>query len=77
MRGQRRFLELQAKGADVGLARTIAEVKERDHVDSNRATSPLKQAEDAVVIDTSELDIPQVLQRMLAVVAERRDNGEG
>ncbi len=72
VRGQRRFLELQANGVGVGLARTIAEVKARDNVDINRTTSPLKQADDAVVIDTSELDISQVLAQMLAVIEEVR-----
>jgi len=71
VRGQRRFLELQSKGVDVALARTIAEVKARDDADINRSTSPLKQADDAVVIDTSDLDIPQVLNQMLAVVKDR------
>lgn len=72
VRGQRRFLELQANGVGVGLARTIAEVKARDNADINRSTSPLTQAEDAVVIDTSELDISQVLTQMLAVIEEVR-----
>lgn len=72
VRGQRRFLELQAKGVEVGLARTIAEVKARDNADSSRVVSPLTQADDAVVIDTTELDIPQVLEHMISVVVERR-----
>jgi cytidylate kinase len=72
VRGQRRFLELRAKGVDVDLARTIAEVEARDAADSSRTTSPLRKAEDALVIDTTELDIPQVLERMFAVVADRR-----
>ncbi len=78
IRGQRRFLELQAKGVDVDLARTIAEVEARDAADTSRATSPLLQAVDAVVIDTTGLDIPQVLERMFAVVAEAQSGrGEG
>jgi cytidylate kinase len=76
VRGQRRFLELQSKGANVDLARTITEVEARDTADINRATSPLMQAEDAVVIDTTELDISQVLERMFAVVADRRHTGK-
>jgi cytidylate kinase len=72
VRGQRRFLELQSQGAEVGLARTIADVKARDNADTNRSTAPLKQADDAVVIDTTELDIPQVLAHMLAVIHEIR-----
>lgn len=76
VRGRRRFLELQANGADVELARTIAEVEARDEADMNRANSPLRQAEDAVVIDTTSLDIPQVLERMFAVVADCRRSHE-
>jgi cytidylate kinase len=76
VRGRRRFLELQASGADVELARTIAEVEARDEADINRATSPLRQAEDAVVIDTTNLDIPQVLKSMFAIVADCLRNHE-
>lgn len=76
VRGRRRFLELQAKGADIDLARTIAEVQARDTADTTRATSPLRQAENAVVIDTTELDIPQVLERMFAIVADCQGSGE-
>jgi cytidylate kinase len=74
IRGQRRFLELQAKGVDVDLARTIAEVQARDSADSNRSNSPLMQAKDAVVIDTTDLDITQVLERMFAVIADYRQS---
>ncbi|RLB66262.1 MAG: (d)CMP kinase [Deltaproteobacteria bacterium] len=76
VRGRRRFLELQAKGAGVDLARTITEVQARDTADTTRATSPLRQAEDAVVIDTTELDIPQVLERMFTIVADCQGSGE-
>jgi cytidylate kinase len=76
VRGRRRFLELQAKGTDVDLARTIAEVEARDAADISRASSPLRQAEDAVVIDTTELNITQVLDRMFATVNERIRTGE-
>ena len=76
VRGQRRFLELQAKGVNVDLARTIVEVQARDTADISRSTSPLVQAEDAVVIDTSDLDITQVLERMSVVIAELRRSDE-
>jgi len=72
VRGQRRFLELQAKGVDVDLARTIAEVQARDIADTSRANSPLRQADDAVVIETTEQDITQVLNTMSAVIDEYR-----
>lgn len=76
VRGQRRFLELQSKGVNVDLARTIAEVEARDTADISRSTSPLLQAEDAILIDTTELDISQVLARMFAAVADHRRSGE-
>ncbi len=72
VRGQRRFLELQTKGVSVDLARTIAEVQARDTADTSRSHSPLIQAEDAIVIDTTDLDITQVLECMSDVVAQRR-----
>jgi cytidylate kinase len=71
-RGRRRFLELQAKGMAVDLARTIAEVEARDAADSGRSHSPLVQAADAEVIDTSSLGIDEVLAVMLKIVAQRR-----
>lgn len=76
VRGRRRFLELQAKGVEVDLARTIADVEARDNADIKRTTSPLKQADDAVVVDTTELDIPQVIEQMFAVIAKSRRSGE-
>ena len=72
VRGQRRFLELQTKGVDVDLARTISEVQARDIADTSRKNSPLRQADDAIVIDTTDLNITQVLERMFTVIAEYR-----
>ena len=72
VRGQRRFLELQAKGVDVDLARTISEVQARDIADTSRESSPLRQADDAIVIDTTDLNITQVLERMSAVIKDYR-----
>ncbi|ABA89125.1 cytidylate kinase [Syntrophotalea carbinolica DSM 2380] len=71
-RGKRRYLELKAKGMDVDLDQTIAEVEARDAADSGRLHAPLRQAEDAVLIDTTCMNIDQVLERMLQVVAERQ-----
>jgi cytidylate kinase len=68
-RGRRRFLELQDKGVVVDLEQTIAEVRARDEADSSRADSPLCQAEDALVIDTTTLSIDEVLGEMLKAVA--------
>ena len=71
-RGRRRFLELQAKGVAVDLAKTIAEVETRDNADSSRAHSPLRRADDAVTIETTARGIDQVLAEMLAIVRSRQ-----
>lgn len=71
-RGRRRYEELKAKGLDVDLQQTIAEVVERDDADSNRQHAPLIQAVDALAIDTTAMTIEQVLNEMMSVVAAER-----
>lgn len=71
-RGRRRFLELQAKGVAVDLAKTVAEVEARDAADSDRTHSPLRRATDAVAIDTTACGIDQVLGEMLRLVRSRQ-----
>ena len=79
-RGKRRYAELRQKGLNVDLAQTIAEIEERDAADRTRTLAPLKQADDAVVIDTTHLSIDGVLDRMLHVVrnnqVENSNKGE-
>lgn len=58
-RAKRRCLELQQKGETVTLAEVLADIIERDHNDQTRAAAPLKQAEDAILIDTSTLTLEQ------------------
>ena len=67
-RGKRRYEELQAKGIAVGLEQTIIEVEERDRADSEREHAPLIQATDAVLINSTDLSIDEVLNEMLAFV---------
>ncbi len=55
-RAQRRYLELQEKGQSVDYDKLLDEIKLRDHNDSTRAIAPLKQAEDAVLVDTSGMN---------------------
>ncbi len=74
-RGRRRFEELQAKGLQVDLQQTIAEVEQRDAADCNRQHAPLLQADDALAIDTTAMAIDQVLQEMLEIVTKRRLQG--
>ena len=70
-RAKRRFDEDHAKEPDLTYQETLADINTRDQRDSTRADSPLRIAEDAVVIDTTELNIEQVFARMLEVVRER------
>jgi len=67
-RGMRRYLELKAKNMDVDLARITAEIRERDLQDSGRSIAPLRQADDALLIDSSNLAINKVLERMLSAI---------
>jgi len=66
IRAERRYKQLKDKGNDVNLASLLEEIAERDKRDSERTASPLKPADDAIVIDTSSLDIEQVLQEVKA-----------
>ncbi len=76
-RGRRRFLELQAAGATVDLAKTIADVEARDAADSGRRHSPLVRAADAVEVDTTGKGVEEVFAEMLGVVHGRLGGGEG
>ena len=68
VRAERRRLELAAKGDDRTLEEVIEEISERDYRDTHRETSPLKQADDAVLLDSSNLDRDQVIGRILEIV---------
>ncbi len=63
-RGRRRFLELQAKGNSISLEATIEEVKQRDAQDAGRALAPLRQAEDALPLDSTGMSIDEVVSFM-------------
>lgn len=75
-RGRRRYLELRDKGLVVDLETTIAEVEARDAADSSRRHSPLAQARDAVLIDSTGLSIEEVVARMEALVGACRPGRE-
>ena len=64
-RANRRYAELTAKGVECDLAEIEKDIIERDYRDSHRETSPLRQAEDAVLIDSSDLTIDQVVSEIL------------
>lgn len=73
VRAQRRFDQNQAAGIPGTFEAVLADVERRDAADSSRATSPLRPAEDAIIVDTSEMSLPQVLDRLTSIVKESAD----
>lgn len=70
-RAQRRFAELQAKGEQADFETVLADIRRRDDQDTHRAAAPLRQAEDAVMVDTSELDIEQSFALLKNTILDR------
>ena len=71
VRAQRRFLELTAKGQAVAFEDILRNVQERDYIDSHREVAPLRQADDALVLDNSEMTREEQLQWLLNHFEER------
>jgi cytidylate kinase len=67
-RGRRRFKELIGKGVEVDFKETLEEVMQRDHNDMHRGHSPLKKAEDAVLIDSTHRSVEEVVEEMVRLV---------
>lgn len=72
VRAERRYLELKGKGQDCSLEEIEKDIIKRDHQDMNREHSPLKQAEDAVLLDSSEMSAREVIERILMLFEERK-----
>jgi len=70
-RARRRYKQLIAKGESVSLPRLLEDIRERDARDSSREVSPLVPAEDAIVIDSSDLFIPDVFAQVMLKVKEK------
>lgn len=73
-RAARRCAELREKGQDVTVEGILTDMERRDALDASRAVAPLKQAEDAVLVDTSDLTLKQSIEAVLTVI---RDKMEG
>ena len=73
-RAKRRHAERAGTESETSLEAVEAALRNRDYIDSHRAASPLRPAEDAVVIDTDGLTIDQVVERVLELAAERSGN---
>ncbi|WAC22161.1 (d)CMP kinase [Blastomonas sp. SL216] len=74
-RAARRFNEMRSRGEDVTLEEIAADLAARDARDSSRAVAPLKPAEDALLLDTSDLTIGQAVQRAIELVNSRTEGG--
>ncbi|WP_299592147.1 (d)CMP kinase [uncultured Microbulbifer sp.] len=70
-RARRRFDQLQGRGVSVSLRDLLEDIRARDDRDMNRAASPLAPAEDAVVLDSTDIDIDGVLHKVLDLVQQR------
>ena len=71
VRAKRRYKQLMEKGFDVNLPRLLGEIRDRDARDSERSASPLKPADDAVVVDTSSMTIDQVVDHIDGLLQDR------
>lgn len=72
VRAKRRFDELTAKGEECDLLKIQADIEERDYRDMHREHSPLKQADDAILVDTSDMDIEEVIAHIIAICENKR-----
>ena len=70
-RARRRTLELQAKGIEADFDTVLREIEQRDANDSSRATAPLKAADDAILVDNSDMDEMQTVDYMCAIIKEK------
>ena len=71
VRAKRRCLELEQKGERVSYEDVLADIRQRDYNDTHREIAPLKQAEDAVLVDTSELTLEESVQTLTGLIRSR------
>ena len=72
VRAERRYKEFLQKGMKANYEEVLAEVKARDERDANRATAPMKPAADAIIFDTSDLSIQEVIEKACEVIDEKK-----
>ena len=70
-RATRRWKEYQQKGVEVSYEEVLADVRQRDYQDTHRAAAPLRQADDAQLLDTSEMNFEQSLEAMKKMIVEK------
>jgi cytidylate kinase len=76
-RSRRRLLELQAKGVETTMEEVMRDMAQRDKNDMERAEAPLRRAEDAVLVDSTELDIEQTAAAIEAIILKRMEEDDG
>ena len=74
VRAKRRYDELVAKGDDVSFHEVLKDIEKRDRNDETRAVSPLKPAEDSVLLDTSALSFAESLQAVVDIIDKKLKN---
>lgn len=72
-RARRRMFELREKGEHIELEQMIKEIEARDKIDTERECSPLRQADDAILVDTTNMTIAEVVDKIVDIVAGRKD----
>ncbi|MFG6666497.1 (d)CMP kinase [Halomonas sp. HNIBRBA4712] len=70
-RARRRFQQLQDAGVDASLSSLLKEIQARDARDTQRSVAPLKPADDAITLDTTRLSIPEVVDRLIRLLAQK------
>ena len=70
-RARRRFLELEQRGTPKAYADVLSEMEQRDYNDSHRAAAPLRQAEDAVLLDTGDLNFEECLDALISIIRKK------
>jgi cytidylate kinase len=71
VRAERRAAEMRAKGIEVDIESVIANLQERDYIDSHREASPLSKAEDAIVLDNSHMNMEQQMEWLKGIISEK------
>ena len=72
-RARRRFCEVRQKGRKAQITQIIEEIKQRDKIDTERSLSPLRRADDAIELDTSDMTTAEVVNEILAIAAEQAE----
>ena len=75
-RAERRYKELAEKGQQVTMESVLHDINERDRQDMNRAIAPLRQAEDAVLLDTSALTLEESIASVLRIIREKTEENK-